>query len=330
MSLGSINDYHAIAAKLSDQSAKGGDSVRNLGMRKAFDMQMQMTRSLFGEGSMQEEGTSSGGFDVSFINDAMMMEALTTITRLMRSESGIPARSVIARPANNQSSSQPTVIDSPVVEANRMRGSLSAQFESGSNGISTIGYDRVGGTSYGKYQIASRPGTMERFLDYLDDKAPEMANRLREAGPTNTGSKEGEMPKVWRQLAQENPARFEQLQHDFIESETYDPARQMIMQKTGLDFDKAPNVLQEVLWSTSVQHGPTGAARIFEKVIGQFMGGPANSEFNSQLIEGVYDVRKGQFGSSTKRVQEAVANRLNSEKMIAMDMLGQSGLNKLV
>lgn len=51
MSLGSINDYHAIAAKLSDQSGKGGDnSVRNAGLKKAFDMQMQMTRNLLEKG----------------------------------------------------------------------------------------------------------------------------------------------------------------------------------------------------------------------------------------------------------------------------------------
>ncbi|SOB57018.1 conserved protein of unknown function [Pseudodesulfovibrio profundus] len=333
MSLGSINDYHAIAAKLSDQSGKGGDnSVRNAGLKKAFDMQMQMTRNLFGEGSVERgEGSSLGGFDTSFINDAMMMEALTTITRLMRSESGALARPVAnkAQPSNSLPSVQPPVVEKSAVESNKFLGGLSAQFESGTSGIATIGYDRVGGTSYGKYQIASRPGTMDRFLNYLDANAPDVAERLREAGPANTGSKEGQMPTVWRQLAEGIPERFERLQHDFIESETYDPARRMIMQKTGLDFEKAPNALQEVLWSTSVQHGPTGAARIFEKVIDRFVGGLESGDFNAQLIEGVYDVRKGQFGSSTKRVQEAVANRFDSEKTIAMNMLG-SGLSRIV
>ncbi|MBC16214.1 MAG: hypothetical protein CL942_04085 [Desulfovibrio sp.] len=333
MSLGSINDYHAIAAKLSDQSGKGGDnSVRNAGLKKAFDMQMQMTRNLFGEGSVERgEGSSLGGFDTSFINDAMMMEALTTITRLMRSESGALARPVAnnAQPSNSLPSVQPPVVEKSAVESNKFLGGLSAQFESGTSGIATIGYDRVGGTSYGKYQIASRPGTMDRFLNYLDENAPDVSERLREAGPANTGSKEGQMPTVWRQLAEEIPERFERLQHNFIESETYDPARRMIMQKTGLDFEKAPDALQEVLWSTSVQHGPTGAARIFEKVIDRFVGGLESGDFNAQLIEGVYDVRKGQFGSSTKRVQEAVANRFDSEKTIAMNMLG-SGLSRIV
>lgn len=334
MSLGSINDYHAIAAKLSDQSGKGVDnSLRNAGLKKAFDMQMQMTRNLFGEGAVERgEGSSLGGLDASLINDAMMMEALTTITRLMRSESGALSRPTSGNNEQQSSILTPapsTVIEKPAVESNKFLGGLSAQFESGTSGIATIGYDRVGGTSYGKYQIASRPGTMDRFLNYLDANAPDISKQLREAGPANTGSKEGQMPAVWRELAGEIPERFERLQHNFIESETYDPARRMILQKTGLDFEKAPDALQEVLWSTSVQHGPTGAARIFEKVIDRFVGGIEGRDFNAQLIEGVYDVRKGQFGSSTKRVQEAVANRFDSEKTIAMNMLG-SGLSRIV
>ncbi len=52
--------------------------------------------------------------------------------------------------------------------------------------------------------------------------------------------------------------------------------------------------------------------------------------FNTKLIEGVYDTRKGQFGSSTKRVQQSVANRLNEEKQIALNMLGKMQLNRIV
>ena len=48
-------------------------------------------------------------------------------------------------------------------------GSLSARFESGKAGISAIGYDSKGGTSYGKYQIASRVGSMDAFLGSLQE-----------------------------------------------------------------------------------------------------------------------------------------------------------------
>jgi hypothetical protein len=170
---------------------------------------------------------------------------------------------------------------------------------------------------------------MESFLKFLDEKAPAWANRLREAGPANTGTKNGGMPTEWKAIAGENGQLFEKLQHDFIGKETYAPARKMILKQTGLDFDNAPPALREVLWSTSVQHGPTGAANIFNKVIERFVGSK-DGDFNSKLIEGVYNTRKGQFGSSSKRVQQSVVSRLNNEKQLALNMLGSASLNKIV
>nr|WP_321514151.1 hypothetical protein [uncultured Pseudodesulfovibrio sp.] len=330
MSFGKINEY---AAQIGGQGKDGihsgaTEGERNKHLQAAFDSQMTMAQSLFGEGSdSYGEGSASSSFDVSMINDSSMLEALATITRLMRDEADLPLRKVMpdvsptaGRPSNTDVSKSPVHIP----------GELSAQFESGKNGVSAIGYDRVGGTSYGKYQIASEPGTMDRFLAYLDKNAPELGDRLREAGPANTGSKEGAMPLEWRAIAAESPVRFEKLQHDFIEGETYQPARNMILQQTGLDFNNAPPALREVLWSTSVQHGPTGAAKIFNKVIDRFVEGGRVVDFNASLIEGVYDSRKGQFGSSSKRVQQSVVSRLNSEKLLALDMLGQTKLNRIV
>lgn len=331
MTFGTTLDDKSVASLLTGatRSANGAAKAPDAAARAAFDMQMRMAQNLFGEGSgPYGEGSSSGGFDAHLVNDSMMFEALTTITRLMQNEAGLPVRQQIRKPAEQ------TVQDKALALANELAGpdvgSLSARFESGSAGVAAIGYDRVGGTSYGKYQIASKPGTMDRFLSFLDDKAPAWADRLRNAGPTDTGSKEGGMPDAWKAIAAENSDRFEQLQHDFIAGETYDPARAMILKQTGLDFDNAPPVLREVLWSTSVQHGPTGAARIFNKVIDRFVGNGTDGDFNAKLIEGVYDTRKGQFGSSTQRVQESVANRLNQEKQLALSMLATPQLNRIV
>ena len=314
MSFSKIGDYTAIAAIQAGNGIGGGEKagVKNEQLQAAFSNQMDMAQSLFGEGSERDGGgSSSGSFDVSLLNDSMMFEALATISRLMRTEAGLPQRTVTPQ-AGAAKMQQNAFAPQVAVDV----GSLSAQFESGGAGVAAIGYDRVGGTSYGKYQIASQPGTMDRFLKFLDEKAPAWANRLREAGPANTGSKEGGMPTAWKSIASENGQLFEKLQHEFIGKETYDPARSMILKQTGLDFDNAPPALREVLWSTSVQHGPTGAANIFNKVIDMFVSGNKTGDFNSKLIEGVYDTRKGQFGSSTKRVQQSVVSRLNSEKQI--------------
>ncbi len=333
MSLGTIGNYDIFNAVQHGKAVGNPSGVGRLDthLRAAFDTQMRMTQSLFGEGLQANgEGSSSVGFDTSLVNDATMLDVLTTITRLMRSEAGLPRQRAVAQLSGRNSPMVESNVTPDLSSETSRVGNLSARFESGSGGVATIGYDRVGGTSYGKYQIASRPGTMDRFLAYLDEKEPEMSQRLREAGPANTGSKEGGMPAVWKELARENPGRFGELQHDFIAGETYTPARNMILKQTGLDFDNAPPALREVLWSTAVQHGPTGATKIFGKVINRFIGSTEKEEFNAKLIEGVYDTRKGQFASSTKRVQAAVVNRLNEEKAIALNMLGEKSMHRIV
>ena len=210
-------------------------------------------------------------------------------------------------------------------------GTLAAKFESGAEGISAIGFDRKGGTSYGKYQISSRAGTMAAFINYLDDKAPELAKRLRAAGPANTGGRSGRMPNEWRKIASEEPARFEKLQEDFIRTSHFEPAMRSIAESTGLGFANMPVALQEVLFSTAVQHGPVGAVRIFNQAVNsvgvsklQAAGQTATESFKRagrQLIKQVYALRAGQFGSSTSSVQAAVRNRLNQEMNEALQML---------
>ncbi|MCL1985160.1 MAG: hypothetical protein FWG59_01755 [Betaproteobacteria bacterium] len=198
-------------------------------------------------------------------------------------------------------------------------GSLAAQFESGKDGISAIGYDRVGGTSYGKYQIASRVGTMNSFLSFLDTEAPDVAKLLRAAGPANTGSRRGKMPDVWQKIAAEQPARFDALQEKFIHDSHYAPALDAVTRMAGIDPAKLSPAMQEVLWSTAVQHGPAGAARIFNRAVAK--GGFDNMQAERKLIDNVYAIRAEQFGSSTEQVRTAVRNRLRQEKALALAML---------
>jgi len=198
-------------------------------------------------------------------------------------------------------------------------GSLAAQFESGKDGISAIGYDRVGGTSYGKYQIASRVGTMNGFLSFLDAEAPDIARQLRAAGPANTGSRRGKMPEVWQKIAAEQPARFEALQEKFIYDSHYAPALDALTRSAGIDPARLSPAMQEVLWSTAVQHGPAGAARIFNRAVSK--GSFENMQAERKLIDNVYAIRAEQFGSSTDQVRAAVRNRLRQEKGLALAML---------
>lgn len=208
-------------------------------------------------------------------------------------------------------------------------GFLSARFESGAEGIAAIGYDRHGGTSYGKYQISSRAGTMKGFINYLDRMAPDIARQLKDAGPANTGSRKGKMPGVWRQLAEAQPQRFERLQDDFIRASHLEPAMRSVTQSTGLGFAELSPALQEVVFSTAVQHGPNGAARILNRAMdkvdaSKLSDNTARDEkllADNALIRQIYSLRSTQFGSSTPRVQAAVKSRLKQEMNAALEML---------
>ena len=204
-------------------------------------------------------------------------------------------------------------------------GSLAAQFESGSAGSAAIGYDRVGGTSYGKYQIASRVGSMNNFLKFLDKEAPDLADRLRSAGPANTGGRRGKMPDTWRAIAAEQPTRFEALQEKFIHASHYAPALDALTKSAGINPEELSPAMQEVLWSTAVQHGPAGAARIFNRAVSR-TGKLEDSQAERKIIDSVYAIRAEQFGSSTEQVRAAVRNRLKQEKAMALAMLKQGAI----
>lgn len=202
-------------------------------------------------------------------------------------------------------------------------GKLSAVFESGKDGIAAIGYDRRGGTSYGKYQIASRVGTMKLFLNFLNEKEPDWSERLRKAGPANTRSRWGGMPSEWKKIAAEDPERFELLQDQFILATNYQPALDGIKQSTSLDVAELSPAIQEVLWSTAVQHGPRGASTIFAKAARVAENKPSQ-EFDKALIQEVYRVRKNNFSSSSSRVRRAVRSRLNAEMDMALELLADN------
>ena len=92
-----------------------------------------------------------------------------------------------------------------------------------------------------------------------------------------------------------------------------------------------PKALQEVLFSTAVQHGPVGAARIVNRAVERMnkthlskldSGGTAERNAGRQLIRNIYNLRAGQFVSSTSKVRGAVQKRLRLEMQEALQMLG--------
>ncbi len=199
---------------------------------------------------------------------------------------------------------------------------LAARFESGGD-PAAIGWDRTGGTSYGMYQIASRTGAFDEFLSYLDGRAPDFAQALRQAGPADTGSRHGAVPEAWKTLAAEHPQRFEDLQHQFIAANHFRPAADKILQMTGVDVRGLGPALSEVLFSTAVQHGATGSANIFARAA-ERAGAVGDRNFARKWITEIYADRGRQFGSSNGRVRSAVQDRLQDEMRAALQLLSTS------
>jgi hypothetical protein len=194
-------------------------------------------------------------------------------------------------------------------------GGMAAAFESGKAGSSAIGWDSTGGTSYGKYQIAAKTGTMDKFMEHLKKTNPEAFERLSKSGPSDAG-KDGAFAQEWKKLASEG--KLQQSEHEFIKATHFDKGVGGLKDQNLKGMLEKSKALQEVMWSTSVQHGGGGASGIFNKVYKEGMT-------EEDLIKSIYAERGTRFGSSTAQVRGSVQGRFAQEQQMALGMVGQPG-----
>jgi hypothetical protein len=184
---------------------------------------------------------------------------------------------------------------------------FSAQYESGLSGSAAIGYDERGGTSYGKFQISSKAGTFDKWLKWLEKNGHEgVAQELRKSGPPDTGSREGKTPKVWRDMARSG-AITDDMQLQFINESHIAPALEALPEKAR-EAILADGALYRAFFSTAVQHGANGAAKLISRNWNK-SGGDREA-----FLDSLYADRKSQFGSSTDGVQSSVASRFERER----------------
>ncbi|WP_427822345.1 hypothetical protein [Desulfovibrio sp. SGI.169] len=184
-----------------------------------------------------------------------------------------------------------------------------ARYESGKEGIAAIGYDENGGTSYGKYQLSSKQGSLGEFLSLLESKGgehAEIARRLRAAGPANTGGKEGAFPAQWKKEASANPALLEEAQREYVEKTHYQPALDALPESLAARVSGSA-ALQEMVWSTAVQHGGGGAGKLLRRA---WREGMSDDDF----VRAVYAERGTRFSSSSPEVRAAVQARFKREE----------------
>ena len=195
-------------------------------------------------------------------------------------------------------------------------GSMSAKYESGSRGSEAVGYDRKGGTSYGKYQIASKTGTMDKFINYLQETNPAAAAKLQAAGPADSGDTGGKFAETWKEMAKSGELGTSE--HDFIKKTHYDPAMAGIKDKGLSEMVGGNKALQDMMWSTSVQHGAGGASGIMNKVYKEGMS-------PEDLTKAVYAERGTKFGGSDAKTQASVQGRFVQEQAETLARLKEPG-----
>lgn len=222
---------------------------------------------------------------------------------------------------------QPTLTAMPIPlpqpPAPRELGSLSVQYETGGLGAGVVstGKGDKGGASYGSYQMTSKPngGTVKRFVSQPDF---EFADRFAGLVPGSP-----EFTTAWKALATSDPVAFQAAQHEFIKRTHFDLLVRKLADEDGLDVFTRSHALQDVLWSTAVQHG--GATTIPSNALSNVDVSPDDPGFDKAFITAIYDERGRTrpdgvlvyFSKNSPAVQQGVAKRFRNELRDALAML---------
>lgn len=160
---------------------------------------------------------------------------------------------------------------------------------------------------------------MGKPQDFLQNEGKRWA---AEFGDNAAGS--AEFTKIWKGIASRETEAFRSAQHDYIKHNYYDVLAKGIKDDIGLDINSRSSVLQDVAWSTAVQHGSN--TTIFQTAL---EGKDVNSLSDAEIIKLVYAERgrkddKGRlvhFIHSSEEVQADQTTRFSSEQSQALKKL---------
>lgn len=202
-------------------------------------------------------------------------------------------------------------------------GILSAKYETGGRGPGTVssGAGDPGGVSYGSYQMATKTGTVKRFVTQSDFPWRQDFQNL------TPGT--ADFSAAWKRIAASQTDAFQKSQHEFIKRTHYDLLVSKIVSDDSFDVNTRTNALQNVVWSTAVQHGP--GTPIVHRACANLSSKPGDPGYDEQLIRAIYaergrrkpDGNLAYFGKSSPNVQAGVANRFKNELQDALAMLAK-------
>lgn len=202
-------------------------------------------------------------------------------------------------------------------------GELSAKYETGGRGpgVVSTGSGDPGGVSYGSYQMATKMGTVARFVTQAGFQWAEDFKGLTAGTAPFTA--------CWKRIAANETAAFQSAQHAFIKKSHYDLLAAKILAEDSLDVNTRSRALQDAVWSTAVQHG--GATPIIHKALTNVQCKPSDADFDKQLISAIYaergrkkpDGNLAYFSKSSPSVQSGVSKRFKNEEQDALAMLAK-------
>lgn len=200
-------------------------------------------------------------------------------------------------------------------------GDLSARFESNGD-PGAIGFDSVGGFSYGMYQIAAKVGTMDVFLTSLSKTNPHESGILQAAGGA-AAARNGTpaFKAAWKQLASTEHDHFAQIQHDFIKATLYDPQVTKLKANFDLDINAHSAALRDVVWSMAVQMGNLTQTVFKNALQGETVNGLSEKDLITQLYAERSNLDR-YFSHSTPQVKQSLLDRFKEECAKALAMLG--------
>ncbi|MNQ77894.1 hypothetical protein D3C85_927870 [compost metagenome] len=126
-------------------------------------------------------------------------------------------------------------------------GKTSEQYESGGRGpgVISIGRGDHGGASYGVYQMSSKMGVVQEFIEASSYKSD-----FEGLSPATK-----EFNGKWKLIAELSPEDFRKAQHDFIKNTHYN-AQIKFLKTNGFPTNHARAAIHDMIWSSSVQFGP--------------------------------------------------------------------------
>lgn len=207
---------------------------------------------------------------------------------------------------------------------NRILGRLSSQYETGGRGSITVssGAGDAGGVSYGAYQMTSKPNGGNVTLFVQSAEFPWKSDFVGLVAGTTVFSNK------WKEIVTANKDKFVKIEHEYIQLTHYDPLVDKIKRENNIDITEHSDILNDVVWSTAVQHGKSnGVVGIAINKVTVPLG--KNKNYDRELIKAIYAERGRKkddgnlyyFSKNSKDVQDGVSSRFQSELAKALKEL---------